>query len=592
MKTRNNDSLILFWRYAKRHKNAIYGLTLIYIAATALLVLAPQTLSRFIDSVYKDSSWTAWMLAVLLYLAAMLAQSGFSALLDYRLASVGQRFTDDYRRDLLSHFLSLDLESLGGISSGQILTRLNEDVQGLFKYYYIVFYKLAGSALALAGILVTLSFKTGWLSALLLAASILSILGFKAIQDRGVNKYVRQAKANASFNSLLKEILDNSPTLRGLHAESYAETRIHAAMKERYRESFPAYLMYANLWSASTVIEAMMTALGLVLALLLWDKGSVSLGTAYLIFNYCNLVSAPLQDFRNHMGDMQGAKAGILRCGEFFDLPLRVKTGVQTLKNKALELTVQDLRFSYQNDIRQSNINQNDINQSGINQNDIDQNRIDQGRAMVLKGVNLAVPAGRKIGIMGETGCGKSTFLSLIAALNPYREGVIRLDGTDIRDIDPVNLREHVAYCTQRVQLIHGTIRENITLFNGQFTDHDILEAIGSLGLSGWFNKFPEGLDSRLERGEGSLSSGEAQLLVLVRLALRKPGLVLLDEISSSLDALTERRITEAVKRLCEDRTVLAIAHRKEALDWMDTVIRMESGVLAGPAARGQYDPQ
>jgi len=247
MKTRKYNSLPLFWRYAKRYKNAIVGLTLIYIAVTALLVLAPQTLSRFIDSVYNESSWTAWILAIALYLAAMLAQSSLSAVLDYRLAAVGQRFTDDHRGDIMSHYLSLDLQSQGGVTPGQMLTRLSEDTQGLFKYHYILFYKLAGSALALAGILVTLSFKVGWLSALLLAASIAAIFGFKIIQDRGVNKYVRQAKANASFNGLLLEILDNAPSLRGLHAESYAEKRIHAAMKDRYRESFPAYLMYANL---------------------------------------------------------------------------------------------------------------------------------------------------------------------------------------------------------------------------------------------------------------------------------------------------------------------------------------------------------
>ena len=303
-----------------------------------------------------------------------------------------------------------------------------------------------------------------------------------------------------------------------------------------------------------------MMAPGLILALLLWDRGSISLGSAYLIFNYCNLVSSPLQDFRNHMGDMQSARAGILRCGEFLDLPPGTGAGKQSLPNGALTLTVKDLRFSYGNNTGENNTE-------------------------VLKGVNITIPAGGKTGVMGETGCGKSTLLSLIAALNPYGQGSIRLNGIELKEIASASLRDRIAYCTQQVQIIHGTIRENITLFDEQFSDRDILEAIEALRLTDWFKKFPEGLDTRLEMGEDNLSSGEAQLLALVRLALKRPGLVLLDEISSSLDAVTERRITGAVKALCEGRTVLAIAHRREALDWMDAVMRMENGVLLTPEA-------
>jgi len=182
---------------------------------------------------------------------------------------------------------------------------------------------------------------------------------------------------------------------------------------------------------------------------------------------------------------------------------------------------------------------------------------------------------------MGETGCGKSTLLSLIARLNTFDKGAITLDGINVRNIDTRDLRKRVAYCTQRLQLIHGSIRDNITLYNEGYADTDILEAVRLLGLSDWLAKFPGGLDTRLELGEANLSSGEAQLISLVRLFLRKPGLVLLDEISSSLDTAAEKRVIAALKILCEGRTVLAIAHRIEALAWMDTIIHMKDGVLS-----------
>ena len=181
---KDNKPFTLFLRYAEHHKKSIYGLTFVYIISTVLLVLAPQTLSRFIDSVHDGIGWRGPLLAILLYLAAMLAQSAMAAILDYRLTSVGLKFTDDYRRDILSHYLSLDSQRLSPFSSGEMLTRLNADVQGLFNYYYILFYKLAGSGLALMGILAVLFVRIGWLSTAFFAISILAILGFKVIQDR------------------------------------------------------------------------------------------------------------------------------------------------------------------------------------------------------------------------------------------------------------------------------------------------------------------------------------------------------------------------------------------------------------------------
>ena len=540
----------LFRRYANNHISAIIRLTMVYIASTALLVLAPQTLSLFIDRVHGGGEWYGVALAIALYLAAMIAQSTMTAILDYQLTSVGQCLTDEHRRDIMARFMSLDAQHLSGFTSGEIITRLNKDTPGLFNFHYILFYKLAGSALALIGILISLSFRAGWLSSVLLVVSILAIWGFKIIQDRGIPKYVRSSKASAAFNGLLKEILDNSPTLRALSAEEYADQQTQDAMKTRFKESFPANLMYANLWSASTITQGIVIASGLLLALLLWDAGSITLGTAYLIYTYCELIIAPLQDFRNHMGNMQDAKAGILRSMEFLNLPLAINNGNSTLKTGAIELVIEDVYFAYG---------------SG---------------ADVLKGVNLVLPAGGRMGIMGETGCGKSTLMGLIARLISFERGIIKLNGIDLNEISYDTLRERVAYCTQRVQLIHGTIRDNIVLFDERYTDKDIWEAVEILGLKDWFHKFPDGLDTHLDMGEGNLSSGEARLLSLVRLTLRQPGLVLLDEITSNLDASTERRVISAIKAMCNGRTVLSIAHNADALAWMDNISRMDNGIL------------
>lgn len=548
----NNAPLSLLWKYAGRHRARVALLACFYAASTALFIFAPQMLQAFIDAVYGGAAWSATLLAILLYLAAVLARTGMSALLNVQLAATGQHITDSYRRDVLGHYLALDLQRLSGWTSGEAITRLDEDVQGLFQYYYILFFKLLGSGLALAAILVLLALRSGWLCAALLLVSGLSILGFKAIEDRGIPKYVRSAAAAASFNGRMKELLDNAVTLRALHAEDYAETTLRGAMRARFQESLPARLMYGNLWSASTLMQGAVVATGLLFALLLWDAGTITLGMAYLIYTYSEMIIEPLQDFRNHMGDMQGAKAGILRTQEMLDTPVMPWAGVESLPDSPPAVSVEGLSFAY------------------------------AGGADVLRGVGLSLRPGKRLGIMGESGCGKSTLLGLLARLNPCDRGVIRLDDHALDAISSQSFRGRVAYCTQRVQLLHGTLRDNITLFDPQTTDADVLAAVRALDLSAWFAKFPEGLDTQLTMGKDSLSSGEAQLVTLIRLALRRPRLVLLDEITANLDAATERHVLRAVEALCEGCTVIAVAHSRQALDWMDTIAIMENGVLKG----------
>lgn len=547
---KKNKSLSLLLKYVKRHQARVIMLTLVYLAATALFILAPQALSRFIDRAQNGDVWLGTATAILLYLAAILARTVMSSVLNVQLTSVGQHITDDHRRDVMSHYLSLEMQHLSGSTSGEVITRLDEDVQGLFSYYYVLIFKLAGSGLALISILAALITRSGWLCAALLLVSILAIMGFKLIQDRGIPKYVRRSAAAASFNGTMKEVLDNTATLRALSAEDFAKTRIKDAMWYRYRESFPASLMYGNLWSASTIMQGVVVASGLLFALMLWDVGAISIGTAYLIYTYSEMVIEPLQDFRNHMGSMQNSRAGMMRTQELLDIPTSVVRNGRFLPNEPVSLAIQGLSFAYEN-----------------------------GEDM-LKNISISVPAGKHLGIMGETGCGKSTLAGLIAGLNGYSRGSIKLNNMELREIDSDNLFERVAYCTQRIQLLHGTLRDNITLFENRYTDENIMDAVHNMNLTQWFQKFSDGLDTNLEMGESSLSSGETQLITLIRLALHNPVLVILDEITANLDAATEKRISQAIAALCDGRTVIAIAHKAESLRWMDSVVRMENGAL------------
>ena len=211
----------------------------------------------------------------------------------------------------------------------------------------------------------------------------------------------------------------------------------------------------------------------------------------------------------------------------------------------------------------------------------------------VLQRVSLAIRPGEVVGLLGPTGSGKTTLGRLIARFYDPSGGAIRLNGVDIRDASLDDLRRSVGLVTQEIQLFHGTVRDNLTLFDLSITDARIWKVLGELGLGDWCRGLSAGLDTLLAAHGGGLSAGEAQLLVFARVFLRDPGLVILDEASSRMDAATTRQIERALNQLLAGRTAIVIAHRLETVERADTIVILQNGVVQeyGPRGRLAADP-
>jgi len=212
----------------------------------------------------------------------------------------------------------------------------------------------------------------------------------------------------------------------------------------------------------------------------------------------------------------------------------------------------------------------------------------------VIEGLDLELAPGMSLGVLGRTGCGKTTLGRLALRLYDVGSGVVELDGRPIGDYSREALRRGLAVVTQDVELFSATIRDNARLWDPAIDDGAILAAFGELGLGEWLAGFPLGLDQRLGADGVGLSAGQAQLLAMVRVFLRDPGLVILDEASSRLDPATEALIDGAVAKLLRGRTAIIIAHRLSTLDRVDEVLVMERGRVAerGPRAKLAADPE
>jgi ABC-type multidrug transport system fused ATPase/permease subunit len=197
---------------------------------------------------------------------------------------------------------------------------------------------------------------------------------------------------------------------------------------------------------------------------------------------------------------------------------------------------------------------------------------------LVLDDISFSLTPGMKLGLLGRTGSGKTTLTRLLFRFYDPAQGTIRLDDRPLPELSVAALRRSVGLVTQEIQLFHASVRDNLTLFDPTVPDELILQTLQTLGLWDWYQTLPHGLDTKLAPGGSGLSAGQAQLLAFVRVFLKNPGLVILDEASSRLDPATERLLEQAVNRLLEGRTAIIIAHRLATVQRVDQIMILQNG--------------
>jgi ABC-type multidrug transport system fused ATPase/permease subunit len=459
--------------------------------------------------------------------------------------------TNALRTDLVEHSLGLDLSFHKTHTPGELIERIDGDVNMLSNFFSRFTINILGSGVMLAGVLALL-FREDWRIGLgMTLFAMIALYSLMRIRTIAIPFWKDRRQISAEFYGFLGEHLTATEDLRANGAVGYVMARFRQFLRRWLPVRIKADLAGYSMWMSTAAIFGIGTMIPLGMGAYGWRQGIMTIGTVYLIFNYAELLRGPLQQIREQVTDLQQADAGIERVRALLETESRLSSGGDSkLEPGPLDVYLNNVSFSYE----------------------------DQPDETVLDSISFRLRPGRVMGLLGRTGSGKSTLGRLLLRLYDPTGGLLRVGGVAPADVPLRAYRRRVGMVTQDVQLFHATIRDNLTFFDPTIEDQHILAVIVDLGLNSWLDRLPKGLDTILEGGAEGLSAGQAQLLAFARIFLTDPGLVILDEASSRLDPATEQLIERAIDKLLANRTAILIAHRLETVQRADEILILENG--------------
>jgi ABC-type multidrug transport system fused ATPase/permease subunit len=558
------------WRQTRRRLAVLARLTAPYKTRTILSVvallaatataLAPPFLSKYaVDYGIRERDLTALSWIVAIFLLAGLANWGMSYLQTYLTGWVGERILADLRNKLFGHLQHLSLGYYERNRAGVIISRLTNDVEALDQLVTDGVSSLVQNTLTLVGTAILL-FVLDWRLALATLA-VIPLMSIATVIFR-----VRSTRAYRAVRERLglvtATLAEDIAGMRMVQAFTREQRNIEnfRAVAERYRDS-NMQTVVLNGWYFPFVDLLSSIALAVVLGYggHLYFDGSVTLGTLFAFMLYVQNFFDPVQQLSQLYNTFLSATAALDKIMDVLEEdPTVIDAAAATaLPEVQGHVRFEDVRFSY-----------------GTGPE-------------VLHGLELEVPPGTTVALVGHTGAGKSTIAKLLARFYDPTSGRITIDGHDLRDVTQSSLRRQLGIVPQEGFLFAGTVTENIAFGRPDAAPEDVVRAAQAVGAHEFIMRLEDGYETQLQERGSRLSLGQRQLVALARALLADPRILILDEATSSVDIGTERKIEQALRLLLAGRTAFIIAHRLSTIRGADLIVVLEYGQIV---EQGSHD--
>ena len=516
---------------AAAHRLLSAGTLLCAAASVLASLLPPLLLARVIDGLTGGIPLT--FAAAMLYFGSLALEGVLASAQETLLEILGQKMTHALRAAMSQKLTRLPAATLSAQNPGELAARFSGDVDTVEALFTSGVISMAADACRILSILAVIAVKNAGLALILLPVLPLLAAFTRHVQRRTLAAQMENRRAVAAISAQVPEALHNIRTIRALGLEDYMSARYDRRIGESY-----AAVEKTNFYDAvySPVVLTLNAAVvGVVMLLSASGDARVltlfgmSVGTSVAVINYISRIFAPIESLGMEIQTIQSAMAGVKRINAFLAQPERAAQAAESAAVPRGDVAVDHVTFGY------------------------------DGRT-VLSDLSFTVKAGEQATLVGRTGAGKSTVFKLLLGLYRPEKGTVTIGGVDVSQITDRQRRSCIGCVEQHFARVPGTVLDQITLGDPRITRDMARKAARLAGLDAAICAFPDGYDTRCT--DGMFSQGEWQLLSIARAAAADPAVLLLDEITANLDAQTEARVLEALRRASAGRTVISISHR------------------------------
>ena len=520
-------------------------------ASVALTLWIPLLIGRAIDCIIDKGQVDFNLIKVYLIKIAIAALA--TALLQWLMNTVNNKITFEVVRDIRDEaFRKIELLPLGYIDShsyGETVSRVIADVDTFADGLLMGFTNLFTGVVTILGTLVFMLMLHPGITAVVVVMTPISLFVAKFISTHTHDMFKLQSETRGQQTAFIDEMVNNQKVVQAFCHEDENMTEfdeINSRLsKYSLRATFFSSLTNPGTRFVNNIVYAAVALVGAFAAI----NGSITAGILSSFLSYVNQYTKPFNEISGVITELQNALTCAARIFELIEQPPQVSDeGNAALADVRGEVTLRDVSFSYVPEVS------------------------------LIEHLNLNVTHGRRVAIVGPTGCGKTTLINLLMRFYDVNGGSISVDGSDIREVTRHSLRQNYGMVLQETWLKNGTVRENLCMGKPDATDEEMIAAAKASHAHSFIKRLPQGYDTVINEDGGSLSQGQKQLLCIARVMLCLPPMLILDEATSSIDTRTELKIQDAFARMMKGRTSFIVAHRLSTVRDADVILVMKDG--------------
>ena len=539
-------------QFVKPYNKSFYLVIFFAVILSVITTVTPYLLKVVVDDYIIPKDYSGMTLIILLMIIALTVEVLFMVCFTYYSNWLGQKVIKDIRVKIFDKIINLKMSFFDKNSVGRLVTRAVNDIetiasifsQGLFTIIADLF-----KMLVILLVMVIISFRLTFVVLLIFPILIYATRVFQKAMKKAF-ELVRSEVAN--LNSFVQERISGIKIVQIFNREKIEENKFNT-INIKHRDAW-----LKTVWINSIFFPIAEISGSICVGLLVWYGGfnnangiDISIGTLFLFITMSGLLFRPLRQIADRFNTLQMGMVAVDRIFSIFENDSIInETGDIDETNFKGKIDFRNVRFSYISNIE------------------------------VLKGISFSVKPGKTLAIVGPTGCGKTTIINLISRLYNLNSGQINIDDRSINEYKLNCLRSNIGVILQDVFLFADTIHNNVTLFDENISKDEVINAAKELGIHEFIMSLPENYKFNVQERGNTLSAGQKQLIAFMRVLIKNPDILILDEATSSIDSYSEDLIKNATKKITKNKTSIIIAHRLATIEAASTIIYMEDGVI------------